>query len=101
MDQIIGLMNTNPIIRLRHRVKLGQGGPRDPKSGWVDSKMDPISDSSLNLRNNSKLNPLLGLGQAPGSKFRFNQGQVGLQARNLSDFSTFKLSYPYSMNNDG
>jgi hypothetical protein len=45
--------------------KSGWGGPPGPNLGQYDQKMGPILGLSLNLRNTSKLNPLLGLCRAP------------------------------------
>ena len=39
--------------------------PQGPQLGWYDQKMGLILGSSLNLRNNPKLNPVLGVGPAP------------------------------------
>jgi hypothetical protein len=39
--------------------------PQGPHLGWYDQKMGLILGSSLNLRNNPKLNPVLGVGPAP------------------------------------
>ena len=39
--------------------------PWGPKMGWYDQNIGPIWGSRWNLRNNPKLNPLLGLDQAP------------------------------------
>ena len=36
-----------------------------PQLGWYDQKICLILGSSLNLRNNPKLNPVLGVGLAP------------------------------------
>ena len=39
--------------------------PWGPKMGWYNQNIGPILGFRWNLRNNPKLNPLLGLGQAP------------------------------------
>ena len=39
--------------------------PWGPKMGGYDQNIGPILGSMRNVRNNPKLNPLLGLGQAP------------------------------------
>ena len=40
-------------------------GPQDPNLGWLDQKIVPISNSSLNLRKTLKLNPMFGVVEAP------------------------------------
>ena len=56
--------NPNPISNPEcpNWVRVRPGGP---KMGWYDQNIGPISGSRWNQRNNPKLNPLLGLGQAP------------------------------------
>jgi hypothetical protein len=87
-DQLVTLMcyiiKVWPLISCHApRVQYWVGvGPQGPHFSWYDQKMCPISGSSFCLINNPKLNPLLGLGEAPRVQIQVQSG-----SGSHSDFS--------------
>ena len=77
-------------------------GPWGKILGWYDqhSAQVQIWVQSNNQDNNTKLNPLLGLGQAPRVRIWVQSGSGWPEGSKIHQIFCFKLFWPYSINND-